>query len=44
VAVALMRPSKKIADTTVESVMKKWKDKAFARGTELHFVFLLLMN
>lgn len=32
VAVALMRPSKKIADTTVESVMKKWKDKAFARG------------
>jgi putative nucleotidyltransferase with HDIG domain len=31
-AVALMRPSKKIADTTVESVMKKWKDKAFARG------------
>ena len=32
VAVALMRPSKKLADTSVESVMKKWKDKAFARG------------
>jgi len=34
VAVALMRPSKKLADTTVESVMKKWKDKAFARGVD----------
>jgi len=34
VAVALMRPSKKIADTTVESIMKKWKDKAFARGVD----------
>jgi len=32
VAVALVRPSKKIADVTVKSVMKKWKDKAFARG------------
>jgi putative nucleotidyltransferase with HDIG domain len=32
VAVALMRPSKKLADTTVESIRKKWKDKAFARG------------
>ena len=34
VAVALMRSSKKIADTTVESVIKKWKDKAFARGAD----------
>lgn len=32
VAVALVRPSKKIADVKVKSVMKKWKDKAFARG------------
>jgi putative nucleotidyltransferase with HDIG domain len=32
VAVALTRPSKKIADVSVESVMKKWKEKAFAAG------------
>lgn len=32
VAVALVRPSKKIAEVTVESVKKKWNDKAFARG------------
>lgn len=32
VAVALVRPSKKISEVTVKSVMKKWKDKAFARG------------
>lgn len=32
VAVALVRPSKKIAEVTVESVKKKWCDKAFARG------------
>lgn len=30
--VALVRPSKKIADVKVKSVKKKWKDKAFARG------------
>ena len=38
VAVALMRPSKKLADTTVESVMKKWKDKAFARAVDRELI------
>lgn len=32
VAVALVRPSKKLADVTVQSVLKKMKDKSFARG------------
>lgn len=32
IAVALVRPSKKIADVDVTAVKKKWKDKAFARG------------
>ncbi|MBI4719953.1 MAG: HDIG domain-containing protein [Chitinivibrionia bacterium] len=31
-AVALVRPSKRIADVTVKSVTKKMKDKAFARN------------
>jgi predicted hydrolase (HD superfamily) len=31
-AVALVRPSKNIADVTVKSVKNKWKDKAFAAG------------
>ena len=34
VAVALVRPSKHIDDVSVKSVMKKWKDKAFARGVD----------
>lgn len=32
IAVALVRPSKKLADVDVNAVKKKWKDKAFARG------------
>lgn len=34
VAVALTRPSKKLADVTVESILKKWKEKAFAAGVD----------
>jgi putative nucleotidyltransferase with HDIG domain len=31
-AVALVRPSKNLADVSVASIKKKWKDKAFAAG------------
>jgi len=31
-AVALVRPTKNIADVTIKSVKNKWKDKAFAAG------------
>jgi len=34
VAVALVRPSKKLADVTVQSVMKKWNQKGFAAGVD----------
>lgn len=34
VAVALVRPSKKLADVTVESIKSKWDTKAFARGVK----------
>ncbi len=33
-AVALVRPSKNIADVTVKSVRNKWKDKAFAAAVD----------
>lgn len=34
VAVALTRPNKKLSEVTVESVMKKWNQKAFAAGAK----------
>lgn len=34
VAVALVRPSKKLSDVSVESIMKKWNDKSFAAGVD----------
>lgn len=34
VATALMQPTKKLADTTVDSVMRKWNKKGFAAGAK----------
>jgi predicted hydrolase (HD superfamily) len=34
VACALVMPSKKLADVKVETVIKKFRDKDFARGAE----------
>jgi putative nucleotidyltransferase with HDIG domain len=38
-AVALVRPSKSIAEVEVSSVKKKFKDKAFARGVHREQIF-----
>ncbi|MBI4455587.1 MAG: HDIG domain-containing protein [Acidobacteria bacterium] len=38
-AVALVRPSKNVADITVESVKKKFKDRAFARSVRREDIF-----
>jgi putative nucleotidyltransferase with HDIG domain len=38
-AVALVRPSKNIADVTVDSVKKKFKDKPFARSVKREDIF-----
>jgi len=38
IAVALTRPSKKLADVTVEAVMKKWKEKSFAGGVDRQMI------
>jgi putative nucleotidyltransferase with HDIG domain len=39
-AVALIRPSKRLADVTVQSVKKKLKDKAFARSVRREDIYL----
>ncbi|MFQ5818075.1 MAG: HD domain-containing protein [Terriglobia bacterium] len=38
-AVALVRPSKRLAEVEVKSVTKKFKDKAFARGVNRDDIF-----
>ncbi len=39
VAVTLVRPTKKLSDVTPKSVIKKLKDKSFAKGVNRHDVF-----
>lgn len=34
VAVALVRPDRKLSSVTVESILKKWSNKAFAAGVD----------
>ncbi|NLW51188.1 MAG: HDIG domain-containing protein [Candidatus Brocadiaceae bacterium] len=38
VAVALVRPSRKLSDVTVDAVMKKWPEKRFAAGVDRSLV------
>ncbi|OPL13201.1 MAG: hydrolase [delta proteobacterium MLS_D] len=37
-AAALVRPSRSLADLTVKSVKKKWKDKRFAAGVDRNII------
>lgn len=37
-ATALVRPSRSLADLTVKSVRKKWKDKSFAAGADREII------
>ncbi len=38
VAVALVRPSKSLADLSAKSVTKKWKDRSFAAGADREII------
>jgi predicted hydrolase (HD superfamily) len=38
IAVALVRPSRSLSDLTAKSVVKKWKDKAFAKGVNREII------
>jgi putative nucleotidyltransferase with HDIG domain len=38
IAVALVRPSKKLADVTVDAVKKKWHEKSFAAGVDRRMI------
>jgi len=40
VAVALVRPDKKLSSVTVESVQKKWNIRAFAAGANREMIGL----
>ncbi|MEM4246308.1 MAG: hypothetical protein QW390_03330 [Candidatus Bathyarchaeia archaeon] len=40
IASALVMPSKKVGEVTVRSVMKKFKDKDFARGADRDRIML----
>jgi predicted hydrolase (HD superfamily) len=44
VATTLVRPSKNIADVTLKSLRKKWKDQSFAAGVKRHEVEIATAN
>ena len=43
-AVALIRPSKSLYDLTVNSIKKKWKDRAFAAGVDREEIELAISD